>query len=172
MPLSARLLGQEYKLNAQEMNRVLVKLGFLTGKPGNYELTEKGAIYAIERDFHSGNGGYPSCNRYWTTRTYDDSIKDALNITDDLIKEVRDEMALERTVKVAGQAISTAKVEATKSTVAQTGKSIINLKSIGKIVVIFVIAVVVGYVIYKIFPKIKAWLDKCKESHKYKGYIK
>jgi hypothetical protein len=39
MQVSARILGQDYGLNAQEMNRVLVKEGFLTGQPGDYSLT-------------------------------------------------------------------------------------------------------------------------------------
>ena len=39
MQVSARILGQDYGLTAEEMNRVLVKLGFLEGTPGDYSLT-------------------------------------------------------------------------------------------------------------------------------------
>ncbi len=93
MQLSARLLGEAYGLNAEEMNRVLKKLGFLEGEPGNYTPTEKAMKYVMEKDYHRGCGGYSSYNRYWTTRTFDDSITDVLDITDDIIAEVRRDIA-------------------------------------------------------------------------------
>lgn len=67
------------------MNRVLVKEGFLTGQPGDYSLTEKAMNFAKEQDFHRGTGGYSWYNRYWTTRTFDDSIKKLLNVTPERI---------------------------------------------------------------------------------------
>ena len=36
MNYSARLLGQRFGLNAQEMNMALKQLGYLDGQPGNY----------------------------------------------------------------------------------------------------------------------------------------
>ena len=80
MQISARTLGQEYGLTAEEMNRVLAKQGFLKGKPGDYSVTQKALQYAVEKDFHRGTGGYASYNLYWTTRTFDDSIKEALDV--------------------------------------------------------------------------------------------
>jgi len=41
MQVSARILGQDYGLTAEEMNRVLVKQGFLQGIPGDYSVTQK-----------------------------------------------------------------------------------------------------------------------------------
>lgn len=57
MQVSARILGQDYGLTAEEMNRVLVKLGFLKGSPGDYSLTEKAMQYAVEKDFTEGQAG-------------------------------------------------------------------------------------------------------------------
>ena len=86
MQVSARILGRDYGLTAEEMNRVLVKQGFLQGRPGDYSVTQKALQYAAEKDFHRGTGGYASYNRYWTTRTFDDSIKNVLNISSELIR--------------------------------------------------------------------------------------
>ena len=106
MQVSARILGQNYGLTAEEMNRVLVKQGFLQGAPGNYSVTQKALHYAVEKDFHRGTGGYACYNRYWTTRTFDDSIKDVLDVSADLIKEVRDEIAADRAARYAAQAVA------------------------------------------------------------------
>ena len=99
MYASARILGQDYGLTAQEMNKVLVKEGFLEGKPGDYSPTEKVLKYLKETDYHRGCGGYDRYNRYWTERSYDISIKDELNITDELKKLVREEVSAERIAK-------------------------------------------------------------------------
>lgn len=89
MRRSARILGQEFGLTAQEMNFVLKEEGFLVGEPGNYTVTEKGEKYAEEQDYHRGTGGYAHYNRYWTTRTWDDGITDELDITEDRKKEIK-----------------------------------------------------------------------------------
>lgn len=74
MVKSARILGKDYGLTAQEMNQLLKDQGFLDGNPGEYFVTEKGAPFAKEIDFHRGSGGYAQYNRYWTERTWDESI--------------------------------------------------------------------------------------------------
>ena len=58
MRASARILGQQVGLSAQEMNHALKEAGFLSGEPGAYSVTEKGAKYAIEQFFQRGTGGY------------------------------------------------------------------------------------------------------------------
>ena len=45
---SARIMGQDYGLTAQEMNFVLKEEGYLDGEPGSYSVTEKGSSYAVE----------------------------------------------------------------------------------------------------------------------------
>lgn len=96
MRKSARILGQEYGLSAQELNFVLKEEGFLDGEPGNYTVTEKGEKYAQEQDHHRGTGGYAHYNRYWTTRTWDDGIVDELDITDDRKREIRAAISLSK----------------------------------------------------------------------------
>ena len=93
MGKSARILGEAYNLNAQEMNYILNKEGFLDGEPGDYFPSEMGKQYATQKDFHRGTGGYAQYNRYWTTTTWDDSIKDALHITPELKAEARKAIA-------------------------------------------------------------------------------
>lgn len=77
--MSARILGQEIGgLTAAETNMLLCEEGFLEGEPGAWGVTEKGAPYATETDYHRGTGGYDMYNRYWTERTWDGSILDEI----------------------------------------------------------------------------------------------
>jgi hypothetical protein len=94
MRKSARVLGQEYGLTAQEMNFVLKEEGYLDGEPGNYLVTEKGEKYAKEQYHHRGTGGYAHYNRSWNTRTWDDGIADELDITVERKKEIREAISL------------------------------------------------------------------------------
>lgn len=72
MNYSARLLGQRFGLNAQEMNMALKQLGYLDGQPGNYIPTEKGKMFYSETYHDNGYGGY--AKRFWNTLSYDESI--------------------------------------------------------------------------------------------------
>ena len=65
MNKSARVLGQEIGLTAQEMNQLLKAEGMLEGEPGAYSPTEKGKKYVNETDYHRGPGGYSWYNRDW-----------------------------------------------------------------------------------------------------------
>ena len=89
MQKSARILGEQYGLTAEEMNVVLLKLGFLEGKPGDYRPTEKALPYVVEKEFSRGNGGSARYNPAWLTRTFDDSICKALNVTDELKEQAQ-----------------------------------------------------------------------------------
>ena len=96
MRKSARILGKENCLTSQEMNYILKKEGFLSGNTGEYSVTDKGEPFAEEKDFHRGTGGYDHYNRYWSNRTWDESIENELNITDDMKKEARNAVAKAR----------------------------------------------------------------------------
>lgn len=172
MQVSARILGQCYGLTAEEMNRVLVKQGFLKGTPGNYDLTDKAIPYAAEKNFHIGTGGYSFYNRYWTERTFDESIKDKLNISSELKSEVRKEAASDRATRYAAQAAAwtqankeflakqaaeTAEREAEEIAAKRAEILISKLKKAGKIGIIVGGLVIVGYGVYKVTPKIKKW---------------
>lgn len=166
MQFSARILGRDYGLTAEEMNRVLVKLGFLKGLPGDYSLTEKAMQYAVEKDFHRGVGGYSYYNRYWTTRTFDDSIKEVLDISDELISEVRNEIAAARATRYAAQAnvgflakqaTEKAAREAAEIAAMEIEGIIAKWKKAGKIGLIVGGVAIVGYGVNKITPHIKKW---------------
>ena len=178
MQVSARILGQDYGLTAEEMNRVLVKKGFLQGSPGDYSVTQKALQYAVEKDFHRGTGGYACYNRYWTTRTFDDSIKEALDVSADLINEVRNEIAADRAARYAAQAAARAQAnadflakqaaekaaqEAAELAALEAEELFAKWKKAGKIGLVVGSVVLVGYGVYKVAPKVKAWWAEHKQ---------
>lgn len=179
MQVSARILGQDYGLTAEEMNRVLVKQGFLQGTPGDYSITQKALQYAVEKDFHRGTGGYACYNRYWTTRTFDDSIKEALDVSADLINEVRNEIATDRAARYAAQAAARAQAnadflakqatekaaqEAAMVAALEAEKFRVMWNKAGKIGFAVSGVILVGYGIYKAAPKVKTWWIKHHEN--------
>ncbi|MGF2190879.1 hypothetical protein ACQUD0_11130 [Vagococcus fluvialis] len=172
MQKSATTLGSEYGLNAQEMNRILVKNGVLEGSTDNYSLTEKGRPFAVEKHHHRGTGGYNTYNRYWTTRTYDDSIKENLDVSLELIQEVREEMAADRIEKklqeeagfLAQQASEEAMQAAKKRAVEEEAKIIAKWKKAGMIGLFVGGALIVGYGVYKATPHIKKWWNDRKSA--------
>lgn len=183
MQVSARILGQEYGLTAQEMNRVLVKQGFLQGTPGDYSLTQKGLQYAEEKNFHRGTGGYACYNRYWTTRTFDDSIKDDLDVPPELINEVRGEGAADRAAQAAARAQANAEFlekqaaekaaqeaaersarEAAERSALEVAERIAEWEKVGKIGLAISVAAILWYGIYKATPKVRQWWNDRKST--------
>lgn len=180
MQVSARILGKDYGLTAQEMNRVLVKEGFLKRQPGDYSLTEKAVDFTKEQDSHRGTGGYSCYNRYWTTRTFDDSIKKVLNVTPELKEEVRSEIAAERAARYAAQAAVRAQAEAeflAKQAAEKAAKEAAELaaveaeefmrkcKKAGVVGMIIIGSAAIGYGVYKTVPKVKKWWKERKEHN-------
>ena len=156
MRKSARIMGQDYGLTAQEMNFVLREEGYLDGEPGSYSVTEKGLAYAVEEDHHRGTGGYSWYNRYWTTRTWDDSIQDEIEITDERKKEIREALALAkqkiRESEDEDISISSADIDIDNEEVSKDNDSDPLVLAIG--------ALIVGvsvYGIYKAAPYVKSW---------------
>lgn len=90
MQKSARQLGKELGLSDREMNQLLKNEGFITGKPNNWSVTEKGKAYAELEDRRSGVGGFQQYNPTWTITTYDDSILDSIEITEEKLKAARE----------------------------------------------------------------------------------
>ena len=161
MALSATNLGSEYGLTGEEMNLALVKLGFLQGSPGNYDLTSKIRPYTYTKDFGS-----------WVHRTYDESIKDALNISNELISEVKKEIADKRAAHYAQLAAERAKASAdflAKQATQKTAelakqkeaqellKRTLAYKKAGKIGLIIAGTSALCYGVYKVTPKIQRW---------------
>ena len=87
---SARIMGHDYGLTATEMNFLLKEEGILDGGPGMWTVREKGKQYADEQDHHRGTGGYSWYNRDWETRTWNPSITDELNITNEKLQQARE----------------------------------------------------------------------------------
>lgn len=96
MGKSARVLGSQYNLTAEEMNELFKLNGFLEGEPRDYRVTDAGEPYATERDEHRGSGGYTRYNRDWTVRTWDDSVLDALDTSPEMIQEARENVSERR----------------------------------------------------------------------------
>ena len=112
MAKSATALGKDYNLSSQEMNYVLKKQGFLDGAPGDYSVTNKGRAYAETKDFHRGTGGYSIYNRHYSTRSWDESIKDELDITDEIKAEARAAIADARRQKAEERKVARAAANA------------------------------------------------------------
>ena len=181
MQVSARYLGQEYGLTAEETNRLLFKQGILTGKPGAYDVTPKGRPYVVTEYYHRGTGGYDHYNRYWSTRTYDENIKEILDFSAENIAEVKKEVADARAARYAKRAAERAEADAefiAKNTVEkakkvmeendvkETLKGYDEYKKMGVIFLIISGVAITGYGIYKVTPKIKKWWISRKEQAK------
>jgi hypothetical protein len=159
MRKSARILGQDYELTAQEMNFVLREEGFLGGEPGSYTVTEKGARFAHEQDHSRGTGGYGQYNRAWTTRTWDDEIADEMDITEERKSAIR------QAISVAKQRIGESSDEGavakpdtfdSEHTDTADGNDDALAAAVG-----FLLVTVSAYGIYKVAPYIKQlWDDK------------
>lgn len=155
MRKSARVLGQEYGLTAQEMNFVLKEEGFLGGEPGNYTVTEKGEKFAEQQDDSRGTGGYRCYNPAWTTRTWDYGITDELDITEDRKKEMR------QAISIAKQKINKSEdedmaVECGNCTNEDADSTDTNNDALVMAVGALLVAVS-AYGIYKAAPYIKRW---------------
>lgn len=179
MQVSATALGREYGLTAVEMNRALQKLGYLVKGLDGYELTEKALDFAVEKGHHRGTGGYSCYNAYWTTRTFDESIKAGLQITPELIEEVREELSLERAARYATQAAERAKANAdflakqASESLPEVPERIVKgldedlvakIKKAGILGITAVTVTLLAYGIYKLTPKVKAWWAEQKKS--------
>lgn len=165
MRKSVRILGQEYGLNSQEMNHILKEQGYLDGDTGDYTVTEKGVPFAEEQDFHRGTGGYAQYNRYWTTRTWDESIEDELNITDEMISDARKAVSEER--KQHWDEIKAARAEADAAFLAKQNQDAIDSDEDGepsdsnsdvlKAGLIIGGLIVLSYGVYKVAPHVVKW---------------
>jgi len=179
MQVSATILGKSYGLTGQEMNRVLQKLGYLSKVSDGYDITDKAIDYVVEKCHHRGPGGYSRYNVDWVTRTFDDSIKEVITITPELINEVKTELTSERTARYAALVAARAQAnadflakQATENIIENTDPTFIKLneetlctlKKSGIIGIAAIGTILLAYGVYKVTPKIKAKLAKNKEQ--------
>jgi hypothetical protein len=156
--MSARVLGEAFGLTAQELNYALKEAGFLSGEPGMYSVTEKGAKFAAEEDHSRGTGGYAHYNRAWTTRTWDDSAVGELDLTDDRKSEIRQAVsAARRAARAASRSEAAAVDTSTNEAVgARSGANDALVKAVGTL-----LASVAVYGIYKAVPHVqKLWSER------------
>lgn len=73
---SARLIGEVLGLTAREVNVKLKEIGFLKGKPGNYDLTEEGQKHGRLSGDNNGYGGY--AYKSWGYAVWDNEVVDIL----------------------------------------------------------------------------------------------
>ena len=99
MQKSSRILGKEIGFNAQQMNWLLKEQGYLTGVPGDYSLSDKAKPFAIEEAMHEGPGGY--YDHYWNKLTFDDSIMEKLDLSEEARTRALDNLAAYRAEKRA-----------------------------------------------------------------------
>ena len=94
MSLSAKQLGEKIGLNAQEMNTLLTEEGYLSGEPGNYNVTATGDSYVSEKSWSNGYGGYAA--RGYSYNVWDESILDRLDTSNENLRIIREKTSLER----------------------------------------------------------------------------
>jgi len=153
MMKSARLLGQDYGMTGREMNVLLKQEGYLDGVPGDYNVTEKGSMFAAEKDYHRGTGGYAQYNRYWSERTWDDNIVDELDITPEKIRNVRDSISYAR---------NNPNIEVYDGTDAFDSLPDDAGKAAGSLATIITVGIISGAAIAAVYfaPRIKLWWDE------------
>jgi hypothetical protein len=149
MEKSARILGEDYGLTAQEMNFILKEEGYLEGEAGNYVVTEKGAKFAGE-----GKTSYGYINGNWSTRTWNDEIVDNLDITNDRKREIRQAIliAKQNTNELKDHS---AAIEGDSYSNEDTDSINVNEALVKAVGAILIVASVYG--IYKATPYIKDW---------------
>ena len=179
MGKSARILGEDLGLNSQEMNQLLKDQGFLEGDPGAYVVTEKGAQFAKETDYHRGTGGNSYYNRDWTQRTWDESIKDVLDTSPESRRAACDSVAKARRQKWDAIKAERAKaaasfrashpdlypVEEPESDISNSTGSGNGLVTAAIIVGGVAIITSIGYGISKVAPHVKKWWNEKFAAH-------
>ena len=175
MGVSATVLGKDYGLNGQEMNAVLSELEYLSGKPGEYVPTAKGVPFITETDHHRGTGGYARYNRYWTTRTFDPSIKKELKITPELKEKVRADLKAARVARQQAQSTAQAEadvllrakiaaekraIDSANEAAKRAAQNAVIIKKVDKVVLIVACVAGVCYVLYKLLPVAKRKLKQ------------
>jgi hypothetical protein len=155
---SSRILGRDYGLNAVEMNQLLKQQGILYGEPGAYGVTDKGKPHAVEQHHRRGTGGYPFYNPSFDTVTWASSIADALDVSDEQLRQARAAASAARQQKAASRAAQAAAFDSGKIDDGETNDS---GSSYLKVTVVGLVFVAATYAIYAGAPHLKAlWTDK------------
>lgn len=96
MRKSARYLGRDVGLNAEEMNVWLKEEGYLEGEPGDYRVTEKGRPYATQRHWETGS---PNHVGYVSTSWKEEILNEIGPLSPERRRELSDSVAANRAEK-------------------------------------------------------------------------
>jgi|LakMenEpi03Aug12_release.lakeMendotaPanAssembly.Ray.scaffolds.fasta_scaffold564212_1 hypothetical protein len=150
MQKSARILGEEFRLTAAQMNFLLRDEGFLEGSPGKWVVTDKGAPFANEQDHKLGTGGYASYNRNWGTLTWDENITSEMDFSGERRQKLLDTIREEKRVTASASLSEDVPEEASGDPEANWLVPVVFFLALGTI-----------YGITKAAPRLKAlWKDK------------
>jgi hypothetical protein len=107
--MSARELGAKVGMTAEAFNRLLRDQGILTGDPGAYGLTGKGADFAVQVDHDNGYGGV--AYRAWTTTHFDPSLMEVIDTSPEKIAGATTAVMAARTERATQTAAARAMAE-------------------------------------------------------------
>lgn len=96
MRKSARYLGRDVGLNAEEVNVWLKEEGYLEGEPGDYMVTEKGRPYATQRHWETGS---PNHAGYVSTSWKEEILNEIGPLSPERRRELSDSVAANRAEK-------------------------------------------------------------------------
>lgn len=96
MRKSARYLGRDVGLNAEEMSVWLKEEGYLEGEPGDYRVTEKGRPYATQRHWETGS---PNHAGYVSTSWKEEILNEIGPLSPERRRELSDSVAANRAEK-------------------------------------------------------------------------
>lgn len=96
MRKSARCLGRDVGLNAEEVNVWLKEEGYLEGEPGDYRVTEKGRPYAAQRHWETGS---PNHAGYVSTSWKEEILNEIGPLSPERRRELSDSVAANRAEK-------------------------------------------------------------------------
>lgn len=96
MRKSARYLGRDVGLNAEEVNVWLKEEGYLEGEPGDYRVTEKGRPYATQRHWETGS---PNHAAYVSTSWKEEILNEIGPLSPERRRELSDSVAANRAEK-------------------------------------------------------------------------
>lgn len=151
---SASFLGQPLGLTGVEMNLLLKDRGLLTGDPGAYALTQKAQQFANERYEERGNpGGSSQYFRQWPVVTWDPSVINELNVTEERKQQVRLAARLARQEKAAVRAAEAVDLSSQATDLGAPNSSGVD----PRVVVLGLLAAGAAiYGLYEAVPRIKA----------------